>query len=356
MPTSLIRFPATGRAALLLCLGSCLLAVAPSRGQAAEPSTTEAGKGTLIQVDRIWDQAAHNAFTDLTRFQGKWYCVFREGSGHVSDDGSLRVLVSDQIDDASRWTSAAVLSNETADLRDAKITITPDQRLMLSGAGAQHDRSRFKHQSYSWFSSNGTDWSQPYPIGPRDFWLWRTTWHDGMAYSVGYATGAEADRHVRLFRSPDGKSFESLVDNLCDEGYPNESSLVFLEDDTGYCLLRRDGSPNTGLLGTSQPPYRDWDWQDLGVRIGGPHMIQIPDGRLIAAVRLYDGGARTALCWLDPEEGKLTEFLTLPSGGDTSYPGLVWHQDHLYVSYYSAHETSEIPAATAIYLAKVAIE
>jgi hypothetical protein len=310
----------------------------------------------LIQVDRIWDQAAHNAFTDLVRFQGSWYCVFREGSGHVSDDGSLRVLVSDNIDDASRWQSAALLSSKTADLRDAKITITPDQQLMLSGAGAQHDRTRFKHQSYSWFSSNGRDWSQPYPIGEKDFWLWRTTWHDGRAYSVGYATGETADRHVRLYRSPDGKSFEVLVKNLFEEGYPNESSLVFLEDDTCYCLLRRDGSPNTGLLGTAQPPYRDWNWQDLGVRIGGPHMIQIPDGRLIAAVRLYDGGARTALCWLDPETGKLTEFLALPSGGDTSYPGLVWHQDHLYVSYYSAHEAGKIPATTSIYLAKVAID
>jgi hypothetical protein len=77
-------------------------------------------------------------------------------------------------------------------------------------------------------------------------------------------------------------------------------------------------------------------------------MIRVPDGTIVAAVRLLDGGARTSLCWLEPEGGTLTEFLKLPSGGDTSYAGLVWHDDLLWVSYYSSHE-----GKTSIYLAKV---
>ena len=52
--------------------------------------------------------------------------------------------------------------------------------------------------------------------------------------------------------------------------------------------------------------------------------------------------------WLDPEEGELTEILKLPSGGDCSYPGLVWHNNLLWVSYYSSHE-----GKTSIYLATV---
>jgi hypothetical protein len=79
-------------------------------------------------------------------------------------------------------------------------------------------------------------------------------------------------------------------------------------------------------------------------------MLQLPDGRFVAAVRLYDKRVRTALCWLDPAAGKLTEFLTLPSGGDTSYAGLVLHEGLLWVSYYSSHE-----GRTSIYLAKVQI-
>jgi len=32
----------------------------------------------LVEVRKIWDQAPHNAFTDLRRFQDRWFCVFRE--------------------------------------------------------------------------------------------------------------------------------------------------------------------------------------------------------------------------------------------------------------------------------------
>ena len=49
----------------------------------------------LVSVKRIWDKGKHNAFTDLLFHEGRWYCVFREGSKHVSPDGSLRVIVSD---------------------------------------------------------------------------------------------------------------------------------------------------------------------------------------------------------------------------------------------------------------------
>ena len=35
----------------------------------------------LVTVQKIWDQAPHNAFTDLVRFQDQWYCTFREGAG-----------------------------------------------------------------------------------------------------------------------------------------------------------------------------------------------------------------------------------------------------------------------------------
>jgi hypothetical protein len=36
----------------------------------------------LVSVRKIWDRALHNAFTDLIRFQGHWFCVFREGQAH----------------------------------------------------------------------------------------------------------------------------------------------------------------------------------------------------------------------------------------------------------------------------------
>ena len=308
----------------------------------------------LIEVRRIWDQAPHNAFTDLVRFGNRWFCVFREGAKHVSPDGALRVITSV---DGQAWESAALITSPNSDLRDAKITVTPDGRLMLTGAEALHDKSKHSHQSLAWFSKDGRTWSDKTEIGDPDFWLWRVTWHvtqheaphGGKAYGVGYGTGhgTGQDRSIRLYTSADGKRFDTLVERLYDVGYPNETSIVFAGN-TAYCLLRRDDQPNSGLIGTSQPPYTTWEWKDLGVRIGGPQMLQLADGRFVAAVRMYDMPVRTSLVWIDPAAGRLEEFLKLPSGGDTSYAGLVLHEGLLWISYYSSHEER-----TSIYLAKV---
>lgn len=303
----------------------------------------------LPEVRKIWDHAPHNAFTDLIRFNDEWFCVFREGEGHVSPDGALRVIASK---DGNKWESAALITSDHMDLRDAKITVTPEKLLMLSGAGALHDKSANTHQSMVWFSENGRSWSDGHPIGDRDFWLWRITWHNKKAYSMGY--GCNQYRYLRLYHSSDGKSFSPLVNDLGVISYPNETALVF-SGDTAFCLLRRDGEQKSGLLGTALPPYIQWTWKDLGTRIGGPQMIQLPDGRFLAAVRLYgsDGWqpARTSLCWVNPQKGTITEALTLPSGGDTSYPGMVFHDGMVWVSYYSSHE-----GKTSVYLAKVKID
>jgi hypothetical protein len=316
------------------------------RGSISGARADEAkGEAVLVEVRKIWERAPHNAFTDLVRFKSKWFCVFREGTAHVSPDGALRVITSK---DGKDWVSAALLTQPNADLRDAKITITPDDQLMLSGAAALHQPAPFKHQSLAWFSKDGQKWSEPVKIGDPNVWLWRVAWHRKTAYSIGYDTAA--GKFVRFYTSGNGRQFDTLIPNLFDEGGPNETSLIFRPDETALCLLRRDGNPASAKLGAAKPPYTDWQWKDLGVRIGGPHMIRLPDGRVVAAVRLYDGAVRTSLARLDADAGKLTEFLKLPSGGDTSYAGLVWEDGLLWVSYYSSHE-----GKACIYLAKVTI-
>jgi hypothetical protein len=301
-----------------------------------------AADDVVVEVRKIWDEAPHNAFTDLIRFEDEWYCVFREGQKHVSPDGALRVITSR---DGREWTSAARITSPEADLRDAKITVTPQGQLMLCGAAAMNPPSNIRHQSLAWFSKDGRTWSEPVKIGEPDFWLWRVTWRDDAAWGIGYAT--TGPKIARLYKSRDGRDFDVWVETLFDVGYPNESSLLF-QDGTCLCLLRRDGEPNSGLLGIAQAPYKQWTWKDLGVRIGGPHMIQLPDGRIVAAGRSYDSGAKTRVWWLDPHTARLEEIVTLPSGGDTSYPGLVFHDGLLWVSYYSSHE-----GKTSIYLAKL---
>lgn len=315
---------------------------APSK-EGDHPAVSDAQKGSqeAVEVRKVWDAAPHQAFTDLTRHRDRWLCVFREGAAHVSPDGAIRVLSSE---DGRAWRSIARVTKPDADLRDPKIVVAPDGRLMLLAAGAMHPPSKVKHQTYVWFSKDGERWEGPHPIGEPNIWLWRVVWHEGTAYGVGYAT--DDRRLVRLYTSKDGLSWRVLVDRLFETGFPNESALVFQPDGTALLLLRRDGEDASAQLGTARPPYRRWKWKDLGVQVGGPQMLRLPDGRLLAAVRLYDGQVRTSLAWLDPEAGTLTEHLKLPSGGDTSYAGLVWHEGKLWISYYSSHE-----GRTSIYVA-----
>ena len=86
----------------------------------------------LHSINCIWQQAAHNAFTDLVEFNGALWCVFREGSDHVSPDGAFRLLRSS---DGLNWHSAALSSDSKADLRDAKLSVSPEGKLVLLGAG-----------------------------------------------------------------------------------------------------------------------------------------------------------------------------------------------------------------------------
>jgi hypothetical protein len=302
-------------------------------------------KASLIDLQRIWDYAEHNAMTDLIRFRNRWFCTFREGNNHVSPDGKIRILISD---DGSCWNSAALLNVPDRDMRDPKLSMTPSGCLMLNTCAVQRTPLKQNLQSLILFSENGIEWSAPQPIGDPDCWLWRITWHQEIAYTVGY-TIAEPLK-TRLYAARDGIHYDVVADDLCTEDFPNEATLAFRKDGSALCLQRRDAGKATALLGISNPPYNTWEWKDLGVRIGGPNLLILPDGRIIAAVRRYGADPWTSLNYLDPVEGTLNEFMALPSGGDTSYAGLCWHEDMLWASYYSSHEQK-----TSIYLAKIKI-
>lgn len=306
----------------------------------------------IVKVNRIWDEAPHNAFTDLVRWNGKFYCAFREGRGHVSTDGKIRILESK---DADLWQSAALVELQGYDLRDAHLSVTPQGSLMLLGGAAprKQDNQSAPTGTFVCFSKNGRTWSNPAIVIKPGRWLWCATWHNGKAYGVSYAADDNMP-YLELHISSDGINWQSHVARLFGEGYPTEVTLRFDEDETCYALVRRDqmdSRPSSALLGVSRPDYTKWQWHDLGAQFngfGGPNLVKTSGGHWIGAGRMHDGGAHTALTCVNVKNGTMSKLMRLPGGGDTSYPGLVWYDGILYVSYYSSHE-----GKTNIYLAKV---
>jgi len=310
----------------------------------AVPVTVE-----LVEVKKIWDMAPHRV-----RWNERFYCAFREGRGHVSTDGRIRIL---QSKEEGVWESAALVALEGYDLRDAHLSVTPDGRLMLLGGAAprKEDNQSAPTGTFASFSEDGKSWTKPQIVVEPGRWLWCVTWHKEKGYGVSYAAG-ERMPYLELLVSENGTDYGCHVDKLYGTGYPTEVTLRF-DGDTCYALVRRDRRGEEGssaLLGVSEPDYKKWQWHDLGDNFngfGGPNFIRIPGGHWIGAGRMHDGGAHTALTYIDIEEGTMTKLLKLPSGGDTSYPGLVWYRDMLYVSYYSGHE-----GKTSIYLAKLKVK
>lgn len=328
-----------------LCLAWWLLAAGAAC--AADPQ--------LISVRKVWDAAPHNAFTDLIRWHDRWWLVFRESAGHVGGDGVIRVLSSD---DAEAWESQATLAVKDVDLRDAKISITPDDRMMLVCGGAVYlgTRTRSGLASYTAFSADGKRWTPPGKVLDGGEWLWRVTWHHGVCYGGSYNHWAGAPvtntygpkTTLTLLTSKDGVDFKKLT-MLEVEGRPGENTLRFLSDARVMGLFRRGGE---GWIGVSQPPYTQWSYKPIGYQLGGPNFIQTPDGKLWAGSRLHQvkdkAGSKASSALFRMTADSLEPALILPSGGDCSYPGMVFHQGLLYYSYYSSHE-----GKTSIYLAKI---
>lgn len=309
-------------------------------------------KPSIRSVKRIWDQAEHNALTDLIFFQGRFYCTFRESDTHVfGKDGIIRVLTSL---DGSQWSSHSIIEKEGVDLRDPKLSVTPEQQLMLllEEVVYEEEKALSRYSSVS-FLHEDNSWADLQKICRPFDWLWRITWHKGKAWGVSYRPGKDQWR-VWLFSSENGVDWDEVVEwNI--PGGPNETTVRFLEDDTMVALVRRNFKTNGhAWIGTSKPPYTQWNWQETKHHIGGPDFIILPDKQMWAAGRVvernpYGWFQKTAI--FSMELDKIQPALLLPSGGiDCSYPGLVYHNQQLWISYYSTHEEK-----TAIYFACVDI-
>lgn len=312
-------------------------------------NTLSAASPELLSVEKIWNQGEHNAFTDIVEYKGKLFCTFRESNSHVGADGAIRVIVSEN---GKNWKSTTYLTEKDVDLRDPKLSIMPDGRLMLLMGGSVYkgQKKLITRQPRVCFSEDGTNWTDLKIIMEPGDWLWRVTWHKGVGYGVSriQAPTTKKDRShekiASLYKTTDGIQYEKIC-QLDVTGNPNETTVRFVENDEMIALIRREAADQVAWIGRSFPPYTDWKYHPTDYRIGGPNFVQLPNGELWAGGRYYIKKAQTALYKM--RDNNLKVAALLPSGGDTSYPGFLWRDNQLWMTYYASHE-----GKTSIYLAK----
>ena len=314
-------------------------------------------KSKEIEVTKIWDAGPHNAFTDLMRFKNNFYCTFREGTTHVKGwDGKARILKSK---DGKNWKSIALIEMPEKDLRDPKLSITPDNRIMvLMDVETVENAKVISRKPYVSYSDEaGEKFSSPKASTVDDSvaswsdWVWRVTWYNNTGYAINY----QPNGNLYLFKTKDGSHFEN-VSKINIDGLPNESTVRFDTNGKIYVLIRREQKDKMGVIATSNPPYKDWTFDYLNQRLGGPDFIFLNDSTLCIGSRLYpkdeikgEGNKRhLSAVFISDLRGKVKKIIELPSGGDTSYPGIVVYNETLWYSYYSSHE-----GKSSIYLAKI---
>lgn len=293
---------------------------------------------------KIWDNDNYSAFTSLCKYKGKYYCAFREAGSHIyekdgSAHGQIRILVSRN---GRKWKNSAVLTVEGTDLRDPKLSVGPDGKLMLIMGGSYYSEWTFQGRTtHVAFSEDGSSWTAPQKVRIKtdyaepDNWIWRVTWYEGTGYGVSYSSSSS---NLYLLKSKNGIDWEQLSLFTCGD-FPNETTIRFTDDGEMCMIVRCDGENDSrAYWGKSSYPYTSVNLQPLDFRIGGPDMLLLDGGKVIVAGRSYDKGmpCRTSI-WTGTLNGDFTKVLDLPSGmhGDTSYPGMIVKGNKLLITWYA---------------------
>ena len=180
-----------------------------------------------IEVDaihRIVDDSLHNAFTDLAKFQGRFFLAYRScPEGHmIFPTSKIHVLVSD--DGVNDWEEVFCFSVPSRDVRDPHFLLFQDKLFVYSGTwlcplADSDERDMNDHLGYAVSSRDGVVWTGPTMMeGTYGHYIWRAAAHGNRAYLCGrrrreFAPGQDENRR-ELIQIPRKVPRQKLLRNL----------------------------------------------------------------------------------------------------------------------------------------------
>lgn len=282
----------------------------------------------------------HNAFPSLCRFRNRLYLAFRSGTRHLTFDGAIRLLVSE--DEGTHWREQK-LFRASGDLRDPRLAEIAGELHLFSGMRTPHPERKWQVTTRHWISADGLHFREAELAGlhPGTF-LWSIVSRNNLHVGAGYLHDLRSNRQLAtLYRSSDGCSWEFWRD-LPVPG--NETALDFGEDGTLYGIIRNEEPPAFLPTFFSLSPAGSAEYHRMKLPLQGVMLRRIGEHLLVAARRWDPPGRQNLRCELFgcDRNGGLYPLAALPSGGDCSYATCVKRNDgRMLLVYYSAHRYPE---------------
>jgi hypothetical protein len=326
------------------------------------PNRARVDQNVVVETWDIANDDQHNSNTDMIEWQGQFYLAYVSSPYHFGNDASV-MHIKRSNDLGHTWEELSTFNPENDDIRDPKFIVI-ENRLFLYALKNVSFVAEPYITVYS-YTDDGKNWAKFETIPGLDGWLfWRPKTQDGEAfYNAAYWW--EHGKSV-LLKSNDGIDWE-IVSTINEGERNDETEIEFLSDGRMLATARleyayyADGAfgdkRGATLITVSEPPYENWTelTQSLVARLDGPYLFSYHD-RVYAVGRyqpdlgksgpLTDQGSifsrkRTALYEVHLDG---LEYLTdLPSGGDTSYEGVILTGDTAYISYYTSPTKKDYP-------------
>lgn len=281
-----------------------------------------------IETREIINSKYHIAFTDLIKYNGTWYVVFRLSDGHVATNfGHIIIAKSENLE---KWESEQIYTQNDYDLRDPKLFIKDSVLCIHFHSTTIRPYAESRNDYIAKYDLENNRWEKAIKINKNTnekSWFWRLTEHNDKIYTIAYRGGEP----LKLFTSNNGTDFNEQHRFGDIQGRASETTLRF-DNDTVYALIRREGEG--ALLGKSlASDVTHWTFIDFPwVSMGGPNFL-IYKHKLLITGRI---NGQTKLYNYSLNSNTLTQIGSLPGGfNETGYCGMFLEEDLLYLAYYT---------------------
>lgn len=295
---------------------------------------------TVLSNKMIWEGDNYASFTSLRYYDGVFYCSFRNANKHADTEGNdcgiIKIIKSK---DGEVWEYLLTFSEKGFDLRDPQLSITKDNKLMLitNKVKYQQGKAVYRQTCYAYIDND----NDQKPLTPLVFepvldgnWLWNVEWIDGNACGFIYSP------YFAFTKSQDGIHYRITERILLDDS-PSEASMMKFGRRI-VTVVRRNTNSLIGIFDKNK-----WEWFDSGQKVACPKLIKIKKNLYVVG-RYYGEKKQTALFKVDMKRHVLKFVLGIPCKTDCGYPGVVYKDKLLYISYYSGDGKK-----SNIYMAKI---